>query len=113
VGYASKAVSSRNSFLQFPSEALVNFDDLRTAGADEVMVVALTPFPDQFVSGHAIAKVNATHHLCPLKHPHGAIDGCEIAVPSGQRGENVPAGHGPTALPQHIKNGLTRAGEFP
>jgi len=38
VGYASEAVSSRHSLIQLASEALANFNDLRTPGADEVMV---------------------------------------------------------------------------
>jgi hypothetical protein len=41
VGYASEVVSSRYSFLQFAGKALANFDNLRTLGADEVMVMTV------------------------------------------------------------------------
>lgn len=70
VGYASEAVSSRHSLLQFPREALANFDHLRTLGADEVMVVAVTALAYKFVSGDAVTEINPVRDIRFLKHPH-------------------------------------------
>jgi len=70
MGYASEAVSSRHSLLQFAGAALPDFNHFRTPGADKVMVVALTTVADQFVSGYTVTEINAANHARFFKHPH-------------------------------------------
>src|SRR4051794_19889178 len=80
VADAFKPVASGDFILQFFGEALFDFDDHCAFRADQVMMMVVTLFANQFISGAAIAKMVAGNETHALEQMDRTINCGQIAV---------------------------------
>lgn len=111
--YRFKAVARGNPGLQFQDGALFDFDDLGTARANQVVVVAIISFAQQFVSGGTVPEVEPLHQVQFLEQRDGSVYGHEIGVPFGQGGMNVLDGERMLSAAEHLENRLAGSREAP
>ena len=67
VGNCFETVTNSDLPLQIRHEALLDFDDVRAAGADQVMVMAVVALAEQFEPRDSIAEVEALDHCHPFE----------------------------------------------
>ena len=74
VGNGLETVFCRNLPLDFRRETFFNFYDSRTLGANQVVVVAISPFLNQFKPRGPVTKIKTLHHAQFLQQLDGAIN---------------------------------------
>ena len=57
-----KAVAGRDPLLEFAHRAFIDFDHFRAAGADQVMMMAVIAFLEQFETSRTVAEIKFLHH---------------------------------------------------
>ena len=114
VGDAFKAVFCGNLSFNFSGKAFLNFDDFRTFGANQVVMVAIVIFTDEFKPPRAIAEIKTLDHAHFFQQVHGAIDGGKIAWSPAllHFGKNFPVGEGVGMFPQNFQDCRTGTGDF-
>jgi len=112
VGHAFKAVRRGNARLNLAGEAFLDFDHSRTARANQMMVMAVIAFADQFKSRRAVAEVKPLHHPQLLEQMHGTVNRRQIALTPGQGGKNVPVRERMRMSPENLQNCRARAGDL-
>jgi hypothetical protein len=112
VGDGFEAVSGGDSFLNYVREAFVNLDDFRALRADQMVVMAVVVFADEFEPRGAIAKIKPLHDADFLQQVHRAINGRQVTLASGHFGKNLPVCERMRMAPQNFQNGRARAGDF-
>ena len=75
-----EAVLCGNSFFQFLGKTFFQFHDVRTAGADKVMMMSIVAFVEQLELSGASPEIESFDHFHLLQQMHGAVDGREIAA---------------------------------
>ena len=113
VGHGLEAVFGGDSFFNFSEKTFLNLHDLRAFGADQMMMMAVIVFPNQFKARRAVAKIKPLDHAHFLQQVHGAINGGEVATAFGHFGKNFPVGQRMRMPPQNFQYGRARAGDFP
>jgi len=106
-----EAVLCANSFLQFLGKTFFQFHDVRTAGADKVVMMTVVALVEQLESGGASPEIESLDHFHLLQQMHGPIDGRQIAVV--QFLLNLPDAQGPGIAPKDFQDGLTLASNLP
>jgi hypothetical protein len=112
MGHGLEAVSGGNLFLNFRRKTFFNFHDFRTFRANQMMVMAVVIFADEFESRGAVAKIKPLHHAHCLQQMHRAVNGRQIAPAGGHFGKDFPVGERMRMVPQNFQNGRARAGDF-
>ena len=107
-----KAVSRCDFILKRLRKALIDFDDLGALGANEVMMVPIVAFSQQFEARPAVAKMKPFHHPHFFQEMHRAIDGGQITFSFGQGLEYFPDAQGMGVAPEDFQNRLARASHF-
>ncbi len=97
--------------MRFSSPKHPNLNHLRTAGTNQMMIMAVVPFPDQFKPRRAIAEIETLDHPQLLQQMHGAINRRQIAPAPGHGRKNFPVREGMRMLPQNFQDGRPRAGD--
>ena len=70
--------------LELSGKALVNFNHFRATRANQVMMMAIIAFPQQFEPGNPIAEVETFHHFHGFEHPHRTVNSRQIAIATRQ-----------------------------
>jgi hypothetical protein len=114
VRHPFETVCRRDARLDFTGKTLLNFHHPRTARADQMMVMPIIAFTNQFKSRGAVAEVKSLDHPHRFEQMHGAINRCQVTgTPvSAQGGQNFPIRERMRMLPESFQNGGTRAGDF-
>ena len=112
VGHAFKAVRGGNVRLNLAGKAFLDFDHSRTARANQMMVMAVIAFADQFKPRRAVAEVKPFHHPHLLEQMHGTVNRRQIALSPGHGGKNVPVRERMRMLPENLQNCRARAGDL-
>jgi hypothetical protein len=73
------AVAPGNSRLLILRKTLLNFHYLGATRANQVMMMTIVAFLEQFMAGNAIAKVKSLHDADFFQQTHAAVDRGEIA----------------------------------
>jgi hypothetical protein len=108
-----EAVAGRDLCFQFGGEAVIDFHDFGTAGANQMMMMPAIRVPVQFVTGRSVTKIEALHNSHPLEHLDGTINRCEIARGVAHHLVNLPNGRGMILCFQQLQDRPARAGHFP
>lgn len=106
-----EAVLCGNSFLQFLGKTFFQFDNVRTAGADKVMMMSVVAFVEQLELSGASPEIESFDHFHLLQQMHGAVDGREIAVV--QFLLNLPDAQRPGIAPKDFEDRLTLPSNLP
>ena len=114
VSDAFKAVFCRNLFFNFPGKAFLNFDNFRTFGANQVVMMAIVVFTDEFKPPRAVAEIKTFDHAHFFQQVHGAIDSGKIAGSPAllDFGKNFPVGEGVGMFPQNFQDCRSWTGDF-
>jgi hypothetical protein len=112
VGHAFEAVRSGNARLNLAREAFLDFDHFRAAQANQMMVMAVIAFADQFKPRRAVAEIKPLHHPHLFEQMHGAVNRRQIALAPGQGGKYFPVRERMRMLPKNFQNGRARAGDL-
>jgi hypothetical protein len=112
VGHIFEAVGGGNARFNRTRKTFLNFNHLRAAGANQVVVVTVIPLAYQFKSRRPVTEIKSFHHAHFLQQVHRAIDGRQIAPASGHFGKNLPVRERMRMTPQNFQNGRARAGDF-
>jgi len=80
VGNLCETVAPGQCGLEFGGKALFNLDDEGTSGADQVMVVAILPFRNQFKTGCPIPEVEPAYEAHFLEGVEVSINGSKVAT---------------------------------
>jgi hypothetical protein len=112
VGHGFEAVCSGDARFDFARKTFVNFNHFRAARADQMMVMPVIAFADEFESRRAVAKVKPFHHAHFLKQVHCAVNGRQIALAFGYGGENFPVRQRMGVSAQNFQDRLARTGNF-
>jgi site-specific recombinase len=112
VSHAGEAVRGGNARLNLAGETFPDFNHFRAAGANQVMVMTVVAFADQFKSRRAVAEVKSLHHSQIFEQMHGAVNRRQIALAFGQGGEDFPVRERMRMLPQNFQNRRAGAGDL-
>jgi hypothetical protein len=112
VRYGFETVFGGDELLNFFRETFFNLDDVRTFCADQMMVMAVVTFTDQFKPRRAIAEIKSFHHAHFFEQVHGTINRRKVAFAFGHFGENFPVREWMRMRAQNFQNGRARAGDF-
>jgi hypothetical protein len=112
VGDGFETVLSGDPFLNFLREAFFNLHDLRTFGADQVMVMAVVILADEFKPRRAVAEIKPLYHPHLLQQVHRTVNRGQITPASEHFGKNLPVRERMRVTPQNFQNGRARAGDF-
>src|SRR5512140_3884655 len=80
VADSREPVRSRNPLLQISHPAFLDFHHLRASCADQVMMMAVVPFPQQLKTRGSVAKIITLHQSHVLQKMHGAVNSREVAL---------------------------------
>jgi hypothetical protein len=112
MGDGLEAAAGGDAFFEVACKAFLNFNDLSTLSANEVMVMAVVAFAQQFEASDAITEIKALDHTHFLEQVHGTVNGSEVAIAFGQGGKDVFNGKGMGLVPHDFQNCLARGGEL-
>lgn len=98
--------------LQFTLKAFIDLHHIRTPRADEVMVMTVIPFMNEFKAGRAISEIETLHQAHLFQHMHGPVDGGQIAHPFWETRLYLLVRHRVRMLPQEFQDGLSRTGDL-
>lgn len=112
VGNLRETVAPGHCGLEFGGKALFNLDDEGTSGADQVMVVAILPFRNQFKTGCAIPKVEPAHESHFLEGVEVSVNGGEVAALISQGLVDFSIRQGMLVSAKDVQNGLSRSGDL-
>lgn len=112
VRHGFEAVCRGDAPFNFLRETFLDFHDVRALRANEVMMVAVVAFSDEFEARGAVAEIKPFHHAHFLEQVHRAINRRQIAFVLGQRVENLAIGQWMMMSPQDFQNRLARTGQF-
>ena len=90
MGYSFETVLGRNAFFNFFWKTFLDFDDFRAICANQMMVVSVIVFADEFEARRAVAEIEPLHHAHFFKQVHGAVNRCEVALTLGHFRKNFP-----------------------
>lgn len=80
MGDGLEPVAGSDALLEVGGEAIFNFHDLGATGANEVVVMVVAAFGNQFEAGGAIAKIETLNQAHFLEEMHRAVNGGEVAA---------------------------------
>lgn len=106
-----EATAGCEAALEVRKVALVQFKDARAAPADQVMVVRWAVGTAQFITGHAVAKVEPFDQLQVFQQGERPIDGGQVASAGWEGGVDLAATEGMTGRLQTAQNDLARASQ--
>jgi hypothetical protein len=112
VGHAFEAVRGGDARLNLAREAFLDFDHFRAARANQMMVMAVVAFADQFKPRRAVAEVKPLHHPHLFQQVHGAVNRRQIALAPGHGGKNFPVCERMGMSPENLQNCRARAGDL-
>lgn len=112
VSHAFKTIRGGNARLNLAREAFLDFDHSRTARANQMMVMAVIAFADQFKSRRAVAKVKPLHHPHLLQQVHRTVNRRQIALPLGHGGKNILVCERMRVLSKNFQNCRAWAGDL-
>ena len=81
MGDGFEPIAGGDPFLEGFGKAFFDFNDLGAFGANQMMVMAIVPFGQEFEARAAFAEMAALHHLHFFQQMHRAIDSRQIAIP--------------------------------
>jgi len=85
VRHRLEAALTRNFLFELATEAFVNLDNFRALRADQVVVMPIVAFPQQFESGDAVTQVKPLYDSHFLQQVHRAVNRGQVAISGGQR----------------------------
>ena len=85
VRHGLEAVCRGDAFLDFGGKTFHDLHDFRAARADQMMVVAVVAFADEFKPRRAVAKIKPLHHPHFFEQVHGTINRRQVTFALGQR----------------------------
>jgi len=112
VGHRLKMVMFRNLFLERGGKTFFEFDHQRTTGADEMVVMPVFAFADEFKARGAVAEIKLLDHPQFLEQLHGPVNRGQVALSGRQEAEDFPVGERMPLAPQNFQDGRARAGDF-
>ena len=112
VGHAFETIRGGNARLNLARKTFLDFDHFRAAQANQMMVMAVIAFADQFKPRRAVAEVKPLHHPHLFEQMHGAVNRRQIALALGQGGEDFLVRERMRMLPQNFQNCRARAGDL-
>jgi hypothetical protein len=112
VGDSGEPALVSNRLLEFGRKTALDFDHVRTPGADQVMVVAIVALRQQFKPCPARAKIEPFDHVHTLEEVQRAIDRGQIAITRWQRLENLASRKRTGAAPENVQDRLAGAGDL-
>ena len=107
-----KAVARRNPPLQFVRKTVIDLDHFRAGGADEMVMMPVVPLGQQFKAGRPVPEIKPLYQAHLFQQVHGAINGCQIAVPGRQGAKNFPVGQRARLAVEYLQDGPARPGDF-
>jgi hypothetical protein len=113
VGYTFEAVRGGNARLNLARKTFLDFDHFRAACANQMMVMAVIAFTDQFKPRRAVAEVKPLHHPHLFEQMHGAVNRRQIALAPGQGGEDFLVRERMRVLSKNFQDCRARAGDLP
>jgi len=112
VRHSFEPVIRGNPLVPLAHKTLLDLNDRRAPGADQVMMVAIVAFRQELEAGHPIAQIIPFHHPHALEQAHRAIDGHQVAIAPGQCREKLLGGHRMRLLLKDFQDGLPRSGDL-
>jgi hypothetical protein len=112
VGDGDESASFRYASFDLRGETIFDLNYLRASCANEMVVVTIVPFGQQFEPSQAVPEIIAFDHLHPLQQVNGSIDGRQVTVRATEGAVNLFDGQGMSLLMQYPKNRLSRARKF-
>ena len=112
VGHAFEAIRGGNARLNLAWKTFLDFDHSRTARANQMVVMAVVAFTNQFKPRRAVAEIKPLDHAHFFEQVHGPVNRRQITKSFGQRGKNLPAGERMRVRAQGFQDCLARAGDF-
>jgi hypothetical protein len=109
VGHAFEAVRGGNARLNLAGKTFLDFDHFRAARANQMMVMAVIAFADQFKPRCAVAEVKPLHHSHLFQQVHGAVNCRQIALAPGHGGKNFQVCERMRVLSQNFQDRRARA----
>jgi hypothetical protein len=107
-----EAVCRRNPLLDLGWKTFHDLHNFRATRANQMMVMAVVVFADQFKPGRAIAKIKTLDHAHFFQQMHRTINCREVALVFGQSGQNFLIGQRVRMPPQNLQDRGARAGDF-
>ena len=83
VGHGLEAVFTRDLPLDFRRKAFFNFNNPRALGANQVVVVAVSPFLNQLKPRRPVTKIKTLHHAQFFQQLDGAVNRDQVALTRG------------------------------
>jgi hypothetical protein len=112
VGYGLEAVLRGDPFFNSFRKAFFDLHDCGTFFADQMMMMAVVVFADEFEPRRAIAKIKPLHHAHFFQQVHRAVNGRQITPASGHLGKNLPVRERMRMVPQNFQYGRARASDL-
>jgi hypothetical protein len=112
VGHAFETVRGGNAFLNLARKTFLDFDHLRTARANQMMVMAVVTFANQFKPRRAVAEIKPLHHSQLFQQVQGAVNRRQIALALGQGGEDFLVRERMRMPPENFQDRRARAGDL-
>ncbi len=83
VGNGLETVFCRNLPLDFRRETFFNFHNPRALGANQVVVVAVSPFRNQLKPRRPVTEIKTLHHAQFFQQLDGAVNRDQVALTRG------------------------------
>jgi len=112
MSHTHKSMTLRQRLLQLGRKTLIHLDDHFAPGTDQMMVMTIIPFHDQFKSGRAIAKIKPTHQTHVLQGVQVSVHRRQIAALLAQGGMDFPVAHRVLMTAQDLQDGLPRTSDL-
>jgi hypothetical protein len=109
VCHAGEPVLTCDFFLESGGETFVDFHHAAALAANEVMMVAIITFANQFKSCSAVAEVESFHHPHRFEHMHGPVN-CGKITWVGQGRVDLPDGLRVWLGAKQVKDDLSWSG---
>ncbi len=107
-----ETVSGGDAFFQFAWKTFHDLDNFRAARANQVVMVSVVDFANEFKSSYAVAEIKLFHHAHFFEQVHCPIDGGQVALAFGHAGEDFPVSQGVRMFSQNFQNSRARACDF-
>jgi hypothetical protein len=107
-----EAIRTGNARFNLGRETFLNFNHLRAARANQMMVMAVVAFTHQFKPRRAIAEIKPLHHPHPFQQVHRPVNRRQITPALGHGGKNLLVRKRMRMSPEDFQDCRARAGDL-
>ena len=112
VGNGLEAVFTCDLPLNFSRETFLDFDNPRALGANQMVVMSISPFLNQLKPRRPVTKIKTLNHAQFFQQLDGAINRGQVAFARGQFGKYLLVRERMRMMAQNFENCRARAGDL-